>query len=430
MGKQRTVTVRSAIVLGIGSMIGAGIFPLLGEAAALAGSAVWVSFLIAGIISLLTGYSFVQMGIRYPSRGGIVEYLVQAYGPGIFSGACAILFYIAQLIGMSMIALAFGKYSARLLDLETDVGLWQRIFGSGLVITLCALQLFGSSSVRQIQRFIVIGNLILLSGVVIGLSGFAETERLLPETWPSTEPILGSLALTFFAYTGFAVIANSVEDMKNPARDLPRAMYATICIVIVLYLALAMATTAAVTHEQLVSSGPLLLVDAARTAFGEVGLTILLISAIVATVTCINGGLYGTTSITFTLAEKGQLPSQFGREVHASTRGLTISAAIVLIMLNAMDLATVASLGSATSLMVYFLVNLGAFRVITESMRQRILIFASVLACLFAVSVWFIYALKYAPYSLGIFVSFLLIALIAEILMQRLGQRKIISQHQ
>ncbi len=130
MSKHRTVTVRSAIALGIGSMVGAGIFALLGEAAALAGSAVWVSFLLAGIIALLTGFSFVQMGIRFPSRGGIVEYLVQAYGPGLFSGACSILFYIAQLIGMSMIALAFGKYSTKLAGLEDHVDFYQRIFGS------------------------------------------------------------------------------------------------------------------------------------------------------------------------------------------------------------------------------------------------------------------------------------------------------------
>ena len=199
MAKRRTVTVKSAIALGIGSMVGAGIFALLGEAAALAGSAVWLSLLMAGVIALLTGYSFVQMGTRFPSRGGIVEYLVQAYGPGVFSGACSILFYIAQLIGMSMIALAFGKYSVKLLGLASDVGLWERIFGSGLIITLCALQLFGSESIRHIQRFIVIGNLLLLTGVAIGLSGLADNTRLALGTWPSGAPILGSLALTFFA---------------------------------------------------------------------------------------------------------------------------------------------------------------------------------------------------------------------------------------
>jgi amino acid transporter len=430
LDKRKTVTIRGAIALGVGSMVGAGIFALLGEAAALAGSAVWVSFLITGIIALLTGYSFVQMGIRFPSRGGIVEYLVQAYGSGLFSGTCSILFYIAQLIGMAMIALAFGKYTTRLIGLEDHVDLYQHIFSSGLVVGLAALQLVGSRLIGGIQRTIVIFNLVLLSVVAVGLSTLGESTRLSVETWPSTQPILGSLALTFFAFTGFAIVSNSVEDMRHPAKDLPRAMFGTIVIVIILYLGLAVATTAAVSHEQLVSSGPLLLIEAARSAFGETGFTVLLISAIVATATCINGGLYGTTSITYALAEKGQLPARFGREVRASTRGLTISAAAALIMLNSMDLATVASLGSATSLLVYFLVNLGALKLIGGSALNRFLIFLSVLACLFAIVVWFIYTLKYAPGSLGIFIFFILIALAAESLLQRLHGRKIVTQQQ
>ena len=420
---------RSAIALGIGSMVGAGIFALLGEAAALAGSAVWISFLIAGIIALLTGYSFVQMGIRYPSRGGIVEYLVQAYGPGLFSGAFSILFYIAQLIGMSMIALAFGKYSTKLIGLSNHLDVYERVFASGLIVVLMALQLFGSQLIGSIQRIIVIANLILLSFVAIGLSSFADVTRLSLESWPSSTPILGSLALTFFAFTGFAVISNSVEDMAQPKKDLPRAMFTTIVVVIALYLGLAVAVTAAVSSEQLASSGPLLLIEAARSAFGNLGYTALLVSAIVATVTCINGGLYGSTRITYALAEKGQLPVRFGKEIRASTRGLTISAASALLMLNLMDLATIASLGSVTSLLVYFLVNLGAFRVIKGGVLKRFLISLSVLACLFAIVVWFVYTLKYAPMSLGIFFAFVVIAFVVEGLMQRVAGRRIKAQH-
>jgi len=73
-----------AVALGVGSMVGAGIFALMGVAAAKAGSAVWLSFLGAGVIALLTGHSFARLGVRYPSRGGVVEYLVKAYGVGLF----------------------------------------------------------------------------------------------------------------------------------------------------------------------------------------------------------------------------------------------------------------------------------------------------------------------------------------------------------
>jgi hypothetical protein len=107
---------------------------------------------------------------------------------------------------------------------------------------------------------------------------------------------------------------------------------------------------------------------------------------------------------------------------------LTISAVIALIMVNFMTLTTVASLGSATSLLVYSLVNFGAFRLITEWGRSRVLILSSVIACLLAILVWLTYTFKTSPGSLWIFLSFLVIAFVAEGLLQRFHGRKILAQ--
>jgi len=424
----RRITTRGAIALGIGSMVGAGIFALMGVASAKAGSAVWLSFLAAGIIALLTGHSFAQLGVRYPSRGGVVEYLVRAYGAGRFSGGCSILFYIAQLIGMSMISLAFGKFAAKLLGIDDDLLLWERVLASGLILGLVALNLVGSKLVSTAQRVFVLANLVLLVGFTLGLSTYADGARLSIATWPEATPMLGSLALTFFAFTGFAVVSNAAEDMENPARDLPRAMYASIAIVMVLYVGLAAAIVGAVEPEELTSSGATLLAVAARSHFGEVGYTVLLISAILSTVTCLNGGLFGVTSITFTLAENGQLPSRFMREVRASTRGLTISAVLALIMVNFMTLTTVASLGSATSLLVYSLVNFGAWRLMADTGWHRGVILLSVVAFLLALVVWILYTLKTSPGSLSIFLCFLVVAFVSEGLLQRYHGRRILAR--
>ena len=98
-------------------------------------------------------------------------------------------------------------------------------------------------------------------------------------------------------------------------------------------------------------------------------------------------------------------------------------------MLNLTDLATIASLGSVRSLLVYFLVNLGAFRVIEGGALKRFLIFLSVLTCLFAIVVWFVYTIKYAPVSLGMFGVFLAVAFIIVGMMQRIVGRRIVAQH-
>jgi amino acid transporter len=418
-------TVPGLVALGVGSMVGAGIFALMGEAAALAGSAVWLAFGIAGAIALLTGHSFVQLGIRYPSRGGVVEYLAQAYGMGRFSGACSILFYISQLIGMAMISLAFGKFAARLVGTEDDVLFWERVLGSGLILGLSALALVGTSLIGQVQRKVVLANLILLAGFAVALAGYAEPARLSAETWPAGAPVLGSLALTFFAFTGFATISNAAERMSDPARQLPLAMYTAIGLVIVLYVGLAMAVTAVVSEQELVSSGATLLAVAARSIFGEVGYTVLLVSAVLSTVTCLNGGLFGVAGITYTLAEKGQLPSRFGREIGASTRGLTISALLALLMVNLLTLTTVASLGSATSLLVYSLVNLGAWRLLAGTGWHRVVVLLSIVACVLAVVVGSVYPLQTSPASFSIFLSFLVIAFVSDGLLQRYHGRRI-----
>ena len=429
MSTLQVVSVRNAISLGVGSMVGAGIFALLGEAAKMAGSAVWLMFLAAGVIALLTGYSFVQLGIRYPTRGGVVEYLVRAYGPGIFSGSCSILFYIAQLIGVAMISLAFGKYAAQLIGLTENLHVWERVLASGLVIFLAALNLAGSILLRKIQKIIVIVNLTILGSFAVALSSFVDAPNLSVNTWPDTGPILGSLALTFFAFTGFAVISNAADRMKNPEKDLPRAMFGTIGIVIVLYVALALGVIGTVDTQTLTSSGPMLLVEAARTAFGPIALKILLISAVISTITCINGGLFGITNITYALAAKGQLPSRFQESLRASTHGLTISVVIALVMINLLSLTTVASLGSATSLLVYSLVNLGALRLIRGSALKSNVIALSVAACLFAITIWVIYTMQRAPSSLGIFAFFLVASFIAEFLLQRYKGRRVLADN-
>jgi len=429
MPEKNIITVRTAIALGIGSMVGAGIFALMGEAAAVAGSAVWLSFGMAGIIALLTGHSFVELGIRYPTRGGIVEYLVRAYGVGIFSGGCSILYYIAQLIGMSMIAMAFGKFASKLIGIEENLEFWDHAFASGLILVLVFLTLAGSTLIRKVQKVFVMTNLVILAGFAVLLSGQAGGDLVHADSWPTITPLLGSLALTFFAFTGFAVISNAAGQMAEPERDLPRAMYATIVIVMVLYLAVALAVVGSVSAEELASSGPMLLVQAARSAFGEIGYYVLLISALAATVTCLNGGLFGVTNITFTLAEKGQLPSRFMKEVRASTRGLTISAVLALIMINFLSLSTVALLGGATTLMVYSLVNIGALRLITDAGYHRILILLSVVVCVLTILIWTVHTFRTSPQTLSVFFFFMAISFVAEWLLQKIKGRKIRPIH-
>ena len=119
------MSVRGAVFLGIGAMVGAGIFALLGEAAVVAGSAVWLSFLLAGIVAALLGYTVVKLGVRYPSSGGLFTYLIQGFGNGRVVGIAAWLGYFAAIVIVcSMVAVAFGSYATSLFIGDDAGGGW------------------------------------------------------------------------------------------------------------------------------------------------------------------------------------------------------------------------------------------------------------------------------------------------------------------
>ncbi len=108
------MTVRGAAFMGVGAMVGAGIFALLGEAGAVAGSAVWLSFLLGGVVAALLGYVVAKLGARYPSSGGIVTFLLQGFGNGRLTGIVSWLLYFAAIIVTSMVAVSFGSYATAL----------------------------------------------------------------------------------------------------------------------------------------------------------------------------------------------------------------------------------------------------------------------------------------------------------------------------
>ena len=137
--------VGGATFLGIGSMIGAGIFALLGEAGAVAGAAVWISFLIGGIVAGLLGYVCAKLGIRFPSSGGLITYLIEGFGQGRLVGVACWLGYMAAIVIVTaMVAVSFGGYATALFVGEHAGGAWDNIFITAMVLAMVAINLVGA----------------------------------------------------------------------------------------------------------------------------------------------------------------------------------------------------------------------------------------------------------------------------------------------
>ena len=212
------MTVRGAALLGIGAMVGAGIFALLGEAGAVAGAATWISFLLAGIVSVLIGYNVVKLGVRYPSSGGLFEYLLQGFGNGRLLGIAAWLGYMsAVLIVCSMCAVSFGDYAVSLFVGDGGAEWWDNVFTSAIVVAMALVVVVGPQLVAKAQTLIVFVMVGILAVFVAVTLPAIDLDKLSFSDYPPVSDIVASVALTFFAYLGFSVITFAVGDMCDPA---------------------------------------------------------------------------------------------------------------------------------------------------------------------------------------------------------------------
>lgn len=422
---QKPIGLWSAVAMGIGAMVGAGIFALLGEASSISGSAVYLSFIIGGVIALFSGYSLGKLGARYPSAGGIIEYLTQAYGAGTFTGSMGVMMYFSAIVSLSLIAKAFGNYAITFLPAQVDKGLWRHIFSLGIVIIFMLVNLRGARDVAIWERIIVGIKFVVLTVFAVAGIALLNPALLSPSHYPPANNILFSLAITFFAYEGFRVITNVSEDMPDPEKTLPRAIMLAIVLVMLLYVAIAFAVFGNLPVDKVIAAKDFALAKAALPILGQTGFTIVAITALIATASAINANLYAVTNITYQLAKDGELPSGFGKPIAHSREGLIISSLFIIVSLLLFDLSEIAAIGSISILFIHAITHIGHLKLIKETKASRILVIFAALLSLLAMTLALIYVSGTSGHIIYILAGFVLIAVITEKTLQSVTRKEL-----
>ncbi len=423
----KTVSFWSAVAMGIGAMVGAGIFALLGQAGQIAGSAVWMSFAAGGGIALLSGYSMGKLGARFPSSGGLVEYLVQGYGEGVFSGTISVLMYMSALVSVSLIARTFGTYAYELLP-AGQPRVFVEIFAAGIVLLFMLINLRGPGSMARIENLVVLVKMLALGIFAIAGMVAMDPARLSPDHYPPVNMVFFSLAITFFAYEGFRIITNAAEDMPDPARTLPRAILTSIAIVMVLYVAVAFAVFGNLSADEVIKAQDYALAEAARPVFGAAGFTIMALTALLSTSSAINASLYAVTNVTYQLARLGELPHVFGKPIAHSREGLIISSAAIMTMAVLFDLSSIAAIGAISTLIIHMIVHIGHLRLIKKTGASLWLVLAAIGVNFGAIPLSAIFLYGKQPSILVWIIGFFLAAFALEIMLRVVTGRVIVKR--
>ena len=375
----RRLTLVDAVAIGLGSMIGAGVFSVWAPAMGVAGSGILIALAIAAIVAYCNATASAQLAAAHPVAGGTYAYARAEIGPwwGFVAGWS---FVIGKIASCAAMAMTFAAYAA-------PEG-WEVPVAVASVVALAAVNCFGVTRTALVTRILVVCSLLGLAVVVaVGLGGSSSTAPApLPDA--SAYGVLQGAGLLFFAFAGYARIATMGEEVVDPARTIPRAIALALGGTVVVYTLVAITVVIVLGGDAVTSTTPLADVV---TASGWTALTpVVRVAAAAASLGALLALLTGIGRTTLAMAREEDLPrflAKVDERWHVPRRAeITIAVIIVMIVLVA-DLRDAIGFSSFGVLLYYLIANAAAFRQRTAARRYpRVLQVVGALGCLVLVN--------------------------------------------
>ncbi|MWJ27419.1 amino acid permease [Halomonas sp. ZH2S] len=376
--KQNSLSLVGAIALGTGVMIGAGIFALTGQMAEMTGKLFPLAFLSSALIVAFSAYSYVKMSNAYPSAGGIGMYLQKAYGPTLPTAFHALLMYFSMVIAQSFLARTFGSYTLELFD-AGDRSLLVPSLGVALLLTAFLINLAANKliqGVASVLGFIKIGGIILFGvvGVIVADSVGMKTSASAPEA--SFTGFLGATALGILAFKGFTTITNSGSEIKDPHKNVGRAIMISISLCVVIYALVGFAVASNLSLTEIIETQDYSLAAAARPALGEAAVWFTVILAMLATAGGIIASIFAVSRMLAMLTEMKLVPHRhFHMPGSIQKHTLVYTVVLGLVLTAFFDLSRIAALG----IIFYLIMDIGIHWGVFRHLRKEIDANASIL---------------------------------------------------
>ena len=409
----KKIGLKEAISIGIGGMVGGGIFAVLGLAVSLAKGGTPIAFLFAGMLALITSYSYVKLSKKYPDRGGTVKFINQGFGKTVFSGAINNLLWISYIIMLSLYASAFGSYAPNLLELTHDKVIDSHIYASAIIVLATAINYYSIAVVGKIESYAVVIKLIILISFIFigayGLIGNPNITQLAVSQWEAPIQLFAGGMVIFVAYEGFELIANAAPDIINPEKNIPRAYYYSVIFVIILYIIIAVVTVGSLPFANIATAQDYVLAEAAKPMLGKMGFSIITVAALISTFSAINASLYGGSKVNYEIAQDDELPHHFLSKIWNQPVGLMITAVATLILVNVLQLESISTAGSVGFLLIFGVVNLVGYRLSKETGSNKIIPLVGFVLCMIATVI--LINQQYTSNITGVLISIAIIVL-------------------
>lgn len=422
--QSNSLTLIGAVSLGTSVMIGAGIFALTGQMAEMTGALFPLAFLSAALIVSFSAYSYVKMSNAFPSAGGIGMYLYKAYGSTLPTAFNALLMYFSMVIAQSFLARTFGSYTVQLMDAGEHTFL---VPGLGISLLLVAF-LINLSANRLIEGvasfigFLKVGGIILFGVVGVWLADSLTMD--FTQTTPDStlNGFLGATALGILAFKGFTTITNSGSELKDPHRNVGRAITISIALCVVIYTLVGFAVSSNLSLSEIIATRDYSLAAAAKPVLGEFGLWFTVILAMMATAGGIIASIFAVSRMLAMLTEMKLVPhSHFGMPGSIQKHTLVYTVVLGLVLTAFFDLTRIAALGIIFYLIMDIAVHWGVLRYLRKEVDANIWILLTAIVLDLIVLIGFVWFKMASDFLVVVVagVSMALILLIESIFLYR-----------
>lgn len=364
-----------AVSIAVGTMIGASIFSVFGLGARIAGHNLPLVFVLSGAVALLVAYSYAHLGARIVSNAGPIEFILKGIGDGLITGALSILMWLTYVVSIALFSKGFAGYVLPLLHVSLNP-LHTALAEAAVIGVFTGLNLLGTGVVGRAET-VIVGIKVAVLGVfvVLGL-GSIRAGWITPAFGPTQAGgTLNATAVFFLSYMGFGLITNASEDIREPERNVPRAIYLSVLIVTVIYVLVTVVAVGNLPLPRLIEAQDYALAEAAKPFLGSVGYLLVSLGALFSISSALNATLYGGANIAYALAKEGELPEVFERKAwFQAPEGLYLTAVLGLVFAVSFNLNGIASITSAVFMVVYLFVLLSHFKLAQEVGGRRIII--------------------------------------------------------
>lgn len=384
--RNKSLGLLELIAIALGGMVGGGIFTILGISVSLIGNLTPIAIIIGGIIASLAAYSYVKLGLYYKDEGATYSFFKRTYPRSTFSASAIGWFIIFGYIStLALYAYTFSSYAISSSNFAENI--WIR---KGIAIAVIGvftlINIWSVNGMGKIEDLMVYTKLFVLTVISIvlmthGTSDFGTFIKSMQVDFEKTSifSILIVSSLTFVAFEGFQLVINAVNEMRNPEKNIPRAIYSAILLAVLIYVVIATGALFAIPTEEIIQNKEYALAAGAGNVLGSLGTNLVILGAVLATSSAISGTVFGSSRQMSVIAKDGFFPKILANRKNNSPQNAIIAMALIssgLILIGGLEL--ILEFGSVTFLLVSLLMAIANFKIRKETNSSTFLTLLSI----------------------------------------------------